>query len=100
VEKAFVKLASLIPVLTLAACAADVGGAPPARPGIVIWQMVPQDQVAAACGHPNERRIGGCLKNNGVIVTRPPTPGDYSLIDILNREVANAERLWSDPWTP
>ena len=94
------KLAWLIPVLMLAACADDVGVAPPARPGIVIWQMVPQDQVAAACGHPNEGRIGGCMKNHGVIITRPPRPGDYSLIDILNREVANAEHLWSDPWRP
>lgn len=84
-------------VAALESCSPDPYMAPPARPGYVLWQMVAADAVAAACGHPNESRVVGC-EANGVVTTRFPAPGDYTLIDTLAHEVSHAEGWRHQAW--
>jgi hypothetical protein len=90
-------IAALLSCL-LGGCAADPLIAPPTKPGVVIWRMVPQEDVAKECGYAGEGRIGGCELEGGIIITRPPQAGDYSLIDTLAHEVAHAQGFTHPSW--
>ena len=96
---AAIATAAIFAVLLIAACSslpANPYNIPAAQPGIVIWRMVPADQVAAVCHNPSETREIGCW--NGLeIITRPPQNGDYSLIQTLQYEVAHAQGWRRDP---
>jgi hypothetical protein len=91
--------AVLVSIALLAAgCAPDAYTAPEAGPGVVIWVMLPAEQVPRACGHPEEPLVVGCA--HGVeIITRPPEPGDYALVETLNHEVDHTQG-WRHPAWP